>query len=148
MRGYEEVAKMICPACRHPMIAVEYKQIELDFCLNCHGSWFDRDELALLLETANGRDDAFLMRNLLEMPAVRTDERKRKCPICGTKMRKLRIGQQNGVLVDACDQGDGLWFDGGEVEQLVNIVDQQNSIPAGPDPIIQYMKEVYQRPQG
>ena len=113
---------MICPACRHPMIMVEYKLIELNFCLNCHGSWFDRNELALMLESMTGREDSLLIQNLLGLPVVRVAERKRKCPICGTGMKKLRIGQPAGVLVDACDKGDGLWFDGGEVEQLANVL--------------------------
>jgi Zn-finger nucleic acid-binding protein len=41
---------MICPACKKDMIVVEYSNVELDYCLNCHGIWFDSDELELLLK--------------------------------------------------------------------------------------------------
>ena len=139
---------MICPACRQPMIVVEYKQIELDFCPNCHGSWFDRDELALMLESVTGREESPFIQNLLTLPAVSVAERKRKCPICGTRMKKLLIGHQAGVLLDACEKGDGLWFDGGEVDQFVNIVDNQNPVKAEHDHVLNFMKEVYKTPVG
>jgi Zn-finger nucleic acid-binding protein len=35
------------------MIVVEYSNVELDYCLNCHGVWFDSDELELLLKSMN-----------------------------------------------------------------------------------------------
>lgn len=34
-------------------------------------------------------------------------------------MKKTTIGQQPEILIDVCRQGDGLWFDGGEMEQLI-----------------------------
>ena len=43
---------MICPACKNDMIVVEYQRIELDFCPDCRGVWFDKGELQLMLETA------------------------------------------------------------------------------------------------
>jgi len=41
---------MICPVCKSDMIDVEYHQIELDYCTNCHGVWFDAEELGLLFD--------------------------------------------------------------------------------------------------
>jgi Zn-finger nucleic acid-binding protein len=34
-------------------------------------------------------------------------------------MKKAHIGQKPPVLIDVCPQGDGLWFDCGEVNQLI-----------------------------
>ena len=34
-------------------------------------------------------------------------------------MKKTTIGHQPEILIDVCLQGDGLWFDGGEVAQLI-----------------------------
>ena len=42
---------MICPICKNDMIVVEHNKIELDYCLNCHGVWFDSGELELLLKS-------------------------------------------------------------------------------------------------
>jgi Zn-finger nucleic acid-binding protein len=139
---------MICPACRQPMIVVEYKRIELDFCPNCHGTWFDHGELELLLESAAVIEEPSFIQNVLNTPDARTGEKKRRCPICGKKMRKVHAGDNAGVLLDACGQGDGLWFDGGEVDRFVDIVDEETHRETGHDHIFSFMKEVFKVPTG
>ena len=110
---------MKCPVCKNPMIVVEHEKIELDYCVNCSGVWFDAGELELFLETMNLEKNSLSPGSLLSSPEAKTAEKKRKCPICGKKMRKTAIGQEPQVLIDACAKGDGLWFDGGEVEQVI-----------------------------
>ena len=39
---------------------MEYRQIELDYCLKCSGIWFDSGELDLLLESADLKKTEFL----------------------------------------------------------------------------------------
>jgi Zn-finger nucleic acid-binding protein len=47
-------------------------------------------------------------------------EKKRPCPICLKKMQKIRAGGKNGqVLIDRCPKGHGLWFDKGELAQVL-----------------------------
>jgi len=36
---------MKCPVCNSLMIVVEHEKIELDYCLNCSGVWFDAEEV-------------------------------------------------------------------------------------------------------
>ena len=109
---------MKCPVCNLDMIAVEYNKIELDHCLKCLGVWFDAGELELL-HMASQADRASEV-GVFSLPDADTGEAKRKCPICGKKMRKVLIGREPNVLIDVCPRNDGLWFDSGEVEQLVN----------------------------
>jgi Zn-finger nucleic acid-binding protein len=111
---------MICPTCKNNMIVVEYKRIELDYCPNCHGVWLDSGELELLLQS----------NQLLEKPGsnfyqplqVEVAEAKRKCPICHHLMNKHYIGDKPSVLIDICSRGDGLFFDGGELNQYIKQV--------------------------
>ena len=106
---------MICPACREEMIVVEYNKIELDVCVQCNGVWFDAEELSLLLETLDLRVD-----ELGHTPPEKTAERARKCPCCRKRMDKVMIGPGQGVMIDRCTRGHGLWFDGGELDGIVN----------------------------
>ncbi len=110
---------MKCPICKNPMIVVEYEKIELDHCVNCGGVWFDAGELELFMEAEKLDHSAFSPHSLLAAPEAETMEKKRKCPICGRKMKKTLLGKELKVLIDACTRGDGLWFDHGEVERLV-----------------------------
>ncbi len=110
---------MICPVCKSDMIDVEYEKIELDYCTNCRGVWFDSEELELLLGRVGFEDHGLPLGDMLSRPEAETSERKRRCPICGQKMKKAAIGRQPEVLIDVCPQGDGLWFDGGEVTELI-----------------------------
>lgn len=106
---------MRCPVCKVDMIVVEHKNIELDHCEKCHGVWFDSGELELFLETKAGSQSSFS--SLLA--EARSGEKKRRCPICGQKMKKTVISEMPKIIIDACPRGEGLWFDGGELKQAI-----------------------------
>jgi Zn-finger nucleic acid-binding protein len=110
---------MICPACKKDMIVVEYSNIELDYCLNCHGVWFDSDELELLLKCMNLDTPDLLLSQILASDEAETKEKKKRCPICRRKMKKTTIGEHPEIMIDVCTRQDGMWFDGGEVAELV-----------------------------
>ncbi len=105
---------MICPACREEMIVVEFRKIELDYCVGCNGVWFDADELELLLGALGLSAD-----RLLRPLAGKPPEEKRRCPRCRAKMEKALIGSGDDVDIDRCRRGHGLWFDGGELDTVV-----------------------------
>ncbi len=110
---------MRCPVDNIDMIVMEYKQIEIDFCHKCSGIWFDRGELALLMKSATPSSPG--------IPALGGEAGetrsfgKRRCPICGKRMREVSIGEPK-IEVDVCQQGDGMWFDGGELQELLKQV--------------------------
>ena len=138
------VAKMICPVCKSDMIVVEHSKIELDYCTACQGVWFDSGELELLLESAGLESASPLLDDILSSPEVKSSEKKRKCPICGQKMKKAIIGQQGGILIDVCRQGEGLWFDGSEVNQLIRLLADKSPLRSGSgQQVINFLGEVF-----
>ena len=132
---------MICPVCNIDMIVVEHQKIELDYCTKCHGVWFDAGELELLLKTTKAEKD--IQVHLLALSEAQTTEEKRKCPICRRKMRKVLIGEEPKVLIDACPQQEGLWFDGGEVEQLIQQLEKRSAGKIDSH-IVSYFSNVFQ----
>jgi len=125
------------------MIVVEHEQIELDYCVNCLGVWFDAGELALLLETMQLEGAGISVDSVLTSPEAESSEKKRRCPICGNKMKKATVGHEPEVLIDACPRGDGLWFDSGEVGQLITqMSDKPSEESDSQERVITFLGEV------
>jgi Zn-finger nucleic acid-binding protein len=138
---------MKCPVCKGDkgvMIIVEHEQIELDYCTDCAGIWFDYGELDLLLDRLDLDSSAFSMDSIMALPDKKTKESVRKCPACRQKMRKVVVGTDPEVMIDVCPGGDGIWFDGGEVQQVIRQL--VNGIPAGTggeEKVISFLGEAF-----
>ncbi len=110
---------MICPVCKEDMLVIEYNEVEVDFCSTCQGIWFDTGELEMLFISAGlMEEDADLSKVLT--PPGQVKEKPRKCSLCRKRMEKKILGSHPGVLIDRCVNGDGLWFDGGELRQALH----------------------------
>lgn len=110
---------MICPVCNIAMIVAEQNKVELDHCVKCRGVWFDREELDLFMASRKLSPSSIKMRPLDEATNAKTREGKRRCPRCGKAMKKTLAMDAPEVLIDRCAKGDGLWFDGGEIDEVV-----------------------------
>jgi hypothetical protein len=108
---------MDCPVCGNAMITLELAEVEIDYCSDCGGIWLDRGELEMLLGDAEQAGE--LLRSF--RPAKGCREKPRRCPICLKKMRKVLVGSAPApVLIDKCVRADGLWFDKGELQTILN----------------------------
>lgn len=137
---------MICPSCKSDMIVVEHKKTELDYCPKCYGVWFDSGELDLFLESPNLENRAQFLSDARNAAEVESAEKKRRCPICGQRMKKTIIGQKPGILTDVCRKGDGLWFDGGEVGQLITgLPEKPTGKPGSYNHVASFLGEVFQQ---
>jgi uncharacterized protein len=130
---------MKCPVCGIDAIVVEHKKIELDHCLKCGGVWFDAGELELLLKSA-GASIRTSLADTLHLTPTKSDEKKRRCPICNHKMDKVLVGEET-ILIDSCPRGHGLWFDGGELQQLIAQVIKE---PSGKSEMASFLSDVFQ----
>ncbi len=110
---------MRCPVDKEDMIIVEHQKIELDYCLQCSGVWFDASELDLLIAALKNQGAQLSTGGLLTPQTTQVKEAKRKCPDCGHAMDKVWLGNSPKVLIDSCPQGHGLWFDGGELHRVL-----------------------------
>ncbi len=125
---------MNCPFCNNPLVILELNQVEIDYCTNCHGIWLDNGELELLLKDAKEKTQLLNSFNINK----NSGEKILKCPICSKKMEKVNCGTGNKVLLDKCKKDHGIWFNEGELEQVVEMggLDKQ-------DKIINLLKEMF-----
>lgn len=104
---------MRCPACKHELVVVEREGIEVDWCAQCHGIWFDAGELELLAEKAGMNLAPGMIGE-----ASKSAEARRRCPRCRRKMEKASPTSGASLLLDRCPR-HGLWFDAGELGALM-----------------------------
>jgi len=109
---------MRCVACKEPMVVLEVDHVEIDHCLECGGVWLDAGELEMLLDTPGRVPE--LLRAALE--PTQEAGRGLRCPICGRIMKKFRAGSDQSVEIDLCAADHGLWFERGELEQLIVVL--------------------------
>ncbi len=126
---------MNCPHCKNPMLVLELEQVETDYCTDCKGIWLDSGELELLLEDSSDKNE--LLKLFTE--TQETKEKKIKCPICFSKMDKIFVSKDKEVIIDECKNGHGLWFDKGEILDVIKIgsVNKENKI-------VKILTEMYQ----
>ena len=135
---------MICPVCKYDMIVVEYHNIELDYCNSCRGVWFDSGELELLLKSQGLEEPKAFFEGILDSQEIASPEKKRTCPICGRRMKKTDISGQPEIVIDICRDNHGLWFDGGEVAQLIRHLAGERP-PKGDsrEQVVSFLEEVF-----
>lgn len=105
---------MNCPACKETLIILELNGIEIDYCTNCNGIWLDAGELELMLDDESEKAKLIQALEIIE----NSEEKKLKCPICFEKMEKVKHNQVN-VVTDKCTHNHGIWFDKGELEEII-----------------------------
>ena len=108
------------------MVVLELNQVEIDYCTDCGGIWLDAGELELLMGQAKEKDEvlgSFTEDN-------KTGEKSINCPICLKRMAKYMCGTEGKILVDKCQSDHGIWFDRGELHDVMEMCcfDKDNKI--------------------
>ncbi len=113
---------MQCPVCRQDQLIVEFEGVELDLCVEGHGIWFDKDELRQLFDVAGAPEALSDLEDRLTFLPGRRGRTSRRCPRCRGKMRQVQApGKSGDVILDRCRRGHGLWFDNGELEEVLSL---------------------------
>lgn len=94
---------------------LELAGVEIDYCPLTQGIWLDAGEMEALFEDKKAADE--LIASFRADPNNR--EKKVRCPICRKKMEKVWVRDRE--LIDRCPKGHGLWFDEGELLQVLKL---------------------------
>ena len=108
---------MDCPVCKEVMVVLELDEVEIDYCANCGGIWLDSGELELLFDDAKDINKVF--DTFVDDPSHH--EKPYKCPICFKRMEKCFVGDTQNIMIDRCKNNDGLWFDKGELNDVLKL---------------------------
>lgn len=89
--------------------------IQFHFCEACHGMWFQKSDLQVLLDAAERA-------RVIKPAEIRKVDRGMRrapgaCPVDGrTSMEQSEF---HGIQIDICRDHQGVWLDGGELDQLL-----------------------------
>jgi Zn-finger nucleic acid-binding protein len=117
------------------LIVLEYEAVEVDYCVACRGVWLDGGELELLFGDRD-RTAGFMTAG---SAAAAHGEAPIRCPICRTKMKLETTGGDFPVTYDQCPTGDGLWFDGGELQTVL----KHGSLAAGGAEVSAWLQDMF-----
>jgi len=106
--------KMKCPKCKSELKTVENRGIEVDYCENCKGVWFDFFEIDALSDTI--KEFNIVNPRIEKLKLADIEEETRVCPRCGSEMDKVMMGGKPPVF-DFCPYNHGYWFDAKELEE-------------------------------
>jgi len=125
-----EPTKLSCPRCGGVLSSVHYPHtdVTVDVCDACEGVWLDNGEFPRIrawhqsleqqdfaeLDTHESRSEEFLRSFLADM-----DTATMLCPRCQKPALEELDLDYSGVVLDRCLQCGGVWFDGGELEQVL-----------------------------
>ena len=115
---------MKCPSCQGELKGIDYRGILIDECEDCKGRWFDNDELR---KAKDKTDDDLRWLDFdpfgEEADKYKTPYEGKVCPRCSVKMVSLTY-QDSGVIIDKCNNCQGVWLNRGEFEKVVDYLEE------------------------
>lgn len=103
---------MKCPICKNSNLKSEiFHNVEVDYCPDCLGIWFERDELRWAKDNKD-KDLNWMDVDLWEDETkfkISRGER-RLCPTCRMPLYEVYYGD-SGIIVDVCNLCHGVWLD-------------------------------------
>ena len=100
------------------MEKVLFHNVEVDYCPECLGAWFDHEELA------HAKNDKDAQLNWLDFDIWRDkakftmSPKDRRCPACRTAFVEVAY-DNSSVKIDFCKHCRGIWLDRGEFKQIM-----------------------------
>jgi Zn-finger nucleic acid-binding protein len=122
---------MDCPKCGKPLERVGYEGVETDYCGKCDGFWLDSGEIGKIVRiheetfSLNQIDRAREMVRKNPASGIPDEEAGIACPHCGKECVK---SVTQGVQIDRCPDGAGIWLDSGEIELLQAAAEEVSTI--------------------
>ncbi|OGZ66835.1 MAG: hypothetical protein A3C58_01155 [Candidatus Staskawiczbacteria bacterium RIFCSPHIGHO2_02_FULL_34_10] len=109
---------MDCPNGHKNLEKVLFHHVEVDYCPECLGVWFDKDELKYAKDDKDNQLnwlDFDIWRDKSKFKLSRIDKR---CPACRIPFFEIYY-DDSSVKIDFCKHCQGIWLDRGEFKQIM-----------------------------
>jgi len=120
--GPGRAAACQCPRCEAKLKSREYADLSVEECDRCGGLFLAPQMLERLVaahDAPTGLRLALPKREIERESTVQYIH----CPVCGKLMNRQAFGRISGIVIDVC-KAHGMWFDGGELAQVIRFVEE------------------------
>jgi len=120
--GYNGI--MFCPLCKTQFKKEDFYGVEVDYCPQCLGLWFEKDELR------QAKDEKDKDLNWLDIDLWKDETKfkiskeKKICPRCSVPLYSVNYGDSN-IEVDICNLCQGIWIDRGEFKKIIDYLEKK-----------------------
>jgi len=104
---------MLCPIDKKNLDKSIFYGVEVDYCPQCLGVWFEQDELRLAKDNKDENLKWFDIDLWHDWKHFNISHGERMCPSCRLPLYEVYYGG-SGVIVDVCNVCYGIWLDRGE----------------------------------
>lgn len=115
---------MNCPKCNAEFESRNVGDVQIDECIQCHGIWFDPDELEQATQVVE-EDLRWMEFDLWkDQDLFQVSQGEMKCPRCKTTMAAVQYDPTD-VTVDTCVRCRGIWLDKGEFKLIIAALEEE-----------------------
>lgn len=109
---------MDCPNNHGKLEKVLFHNVEVDYCTECLGIWFDNDELRLAKDAKDGQLNWLDIDLWRDKAKFKISSSRKHCPSCRIVLCEVAYDEAK-TKVDFCKMCQGIWLDRGEFKQIV-----------------------------
>ena len=110
---------MNCPKCNNKLTQTKINGAQVNYCDNCGGIWFDKDELKLVRDERD-KNLSWLDFDLWnDKDKLSVSGKSINCPRDGKPLFKIKCGN-TGVMIDICLECRGVWLDKNELDKIIS----------------------------
>ncbi len=113
-----------CFKCKKELERALLYNIEIDYCPQCQGMWFDEDELR---QAKDKKDENLKWLDVdlwQDESKFRISRGNKLCPIDRLPLYEVEYGD-SGIKVDLCIICKGIWLDKGEFKQIISYLKER-----------------------
>lgn len=115
---------MYCPSCKKDLKKAIFYGVEVDYCPNCLGIFFEEEELRWAKDEKDKNlnwVDIDLWEDLKKLSISREQ---RLCPSCRLPLYEVNYNDSK-IIVDICNVCRGIWLDRGEFKKIIKYLKQK-----------------------
>ena len=109
-------SNVICPDCDSTDVTLRMDGIDVDYCLQCRGFWFDAGELSHFTKQSEDIRGRFLQLRASSFA----------CPICGEPMWLYQFSKTTNLMIEGCARGHGVFLRGDQFLRALQDSEPEN----------------------